>query len=95
VPRKLKPSIAGRASVKPPAGGCGRKFLRTVVKWPSPVPQVDQVITQVELPPYHGPHIFLVLVVVEIIFGCIFEAFHRMSQVAAAGAMPAGGDKPL
>jgi hypothetical protein len=87
--------VADRASVKPLAGGRGRKRLRTTVKQPNPAPQADHVITQVELPPYRGPRNPLDLVIVEIIFGRIFEVFHQMSQDAAAGAAPAGGDKPL
>jgi hypothetical protein len=51
------------------------------------------VIIQVELPPYRGPRSPVDLVTVEIFFGRIFEAFHRMSQAAAAGAAPAGGHK--
>jgi hypothetical protein len=32
-------------------------------------------MTQVELPPYHGPCILLDVVAIEIVFGRIFEAF--------------------
>jgi hypothetical protein len=39
------------------------------------IPQIDKVMTQVELPPYHRPCSPLDLVAIEIIFGCIFEAF--------------------
>jgi hypothetical protein len=53
------------------------------------------VITQVELPPYRGPHSPLDLVAVEIIFGRIFEAFCRMSHATGAGAAVAIEDKPL
>jgi hypothetical protein len=95
VPRKPKPSVAGQASVKPPAGRRGRKRLHTAVKWPNPIPHADQVITQVELLLYLGPHSPLNLVAVEIIFGRIFEVFCRMSQAAIAGAAPTGGDKPI
>jgi hypothetical protein len=38
-------------------------------------PPPDQVMTQIELPPYHGPRSPLDLVAVEIIFGHLFEAF--------------------
>jgi hypothetical protein len=40
---------------------------------------------QIELPPYCGPHSPLDLVVVEIIFGHLFEAFQRISQDAGTG----------
>jgi hypothetical protein len=36
---------------------------------------VDQVMTQIELPPYRGPRNPLDVVAIEIIFGCIFEVF--------------------
>jgi hypothetical protein len=42
------------------------------------------VMTQIELPPYHGPHSPLDLVTVEIVFGRIFEVFRHISQAAAA-----------
>jgi hypothetical protein len=37
-------------------------------------------MSQVELPPYHGPHSPLDLVAIETIFGCIFEAFRQIYQ---------------
>jgi hypothetical protein len=89
VPGEPKPSVVDRTSVKPPAGGRGRKCICAAIKWPNPVPQADQVITQIELPPYYGPRSPLDLVAVEIICGRIFEAFHRMSHATSAG-----GDKP-
>jgi hypothetical protein len=52
-------------------------------------------MTQVELPPYCGPHSPLDLVAIEIIFGRIFEAFQQISQVAAIGATPAADNRPL
>jgi hypothetical protein len=51
VPGKPKPSAANRASVKPSAGGRGQKCLCAAAKRPNLVPQADQVITQIELPP--------------------------------------------
>jgi hypothetical protein len=93
-PGKPKPFVTDQASVKPPTSRRNQKCPCTAVKRPNPVPQADQVITQVELPPYCGPHNPLDLVIVEIIFGCIFQAFCRISQVAATGATPTIGDKP-
>jgi hypothetical protein len=43
----------------------------------------------VELPPYRGLYSPLDLVVVEIVFGRMFEAFRRASQARHAGAVPA------
>jgi hypothetical protein len=40
------------------------------------------MMNQIELPPYHKPRSPLDLVVVEIIFGRLFEAFQRVSQDA-------------
>jgi hypothetical protein len=51
-------------------------------KRPPPAPKrkhalssTDQVMTQIELPSYHGPRSPLDLVAIEIIFGHLFEAF--------------------
>jgi hypothetical protein len=43
---------------------------------------VDQVMTQIELPPYRRPQRPLDLVTIEIIFGRLFEVFRRASQAA-------------
>jgi hypothetical protein len=55
-----------------PTSKCGRKR-------PLPAPRrnrpLDQVMTQIELPPYSGPRSPLDVVVVEIVFGHIFEVF--------------------
>jgi hypothetical protein len=74
----------------PLARGHGQKHLPIVAKRAKPVPHVDQVTTQVELPPFHELRSPLNLVAIEIVFGHIFEAFRRMSQAAAAK-----DDKPL
>jgi hypothetical protein len=51
----------------------------------------------VELPPYRGLYSPLDLVVVEIVFGSMFEAFRRASQARHTGAVlvPTNDDKPL
>jgi hypothetical protein len=79
----------------PPARGRGRKRPPILMKRSILVPHVDKVMTQVELPPFRGPRSPLDLVAIEIIFGCIFEAFRQMSPAAAAGAKPADDDKSL
>jgi hypothetical protein len=64
------------------------------VKWSDPGLRVDQVITQVKLPPYHGPRSPLDLVASEIVFRCIFEAFHQMSQDGSAAIESTDDAKP-
>jgi hypothetical protein len=41
--------------------------LGSIPRWFDMIPQDDQVRTQVELPPYHGPHGLFNLVAVEIV----------------------------
>jgi hypothetical protein len=43
------------------------------------------MIIQIELPPYHVSRSPLDLIVVEIIFGRLFEAFRHVSQDASTG----------
>jgi hypothetical protein len=95
MPEKSKASATDWVLVAPPTSRCGRKCLPPATKRSNPVPPADQVMTQVELPPYHGPHSPLDLVSIEIIFGHIFEAFSQISQAAAAGATPPDDNKPL
>jgi hypothetical protein len=66
------------------AGRRGRKCPPLATRRNRPIPQIDQVMTQVELLPYCGPRSALDLVAIEIIFGRIFEAFRQISQVATA-----------
>jgi hypothetical protein len=47
-------------------------------------------MTQIELPPYHRPRSPLDLVVVEIIFEHLFEAFQHASQAAGPGTSAGG-----
>jgi hypothetical protein len=75
MPRKPKPSVTNRVPVVPSSSGRGGKHLRIIVRLSDPVPQADQVMTQVELSPYHRPHSPLDLVAVEIIFGTYFKRF--------------------
>jgi hypothetical protein len=49
---------------------------------------------QIELPPYRGSQSHLDLVVVEIIFGRLFEAFRHASQAAGAGTSTGGAAQP-
>jgi hypothetical protein len=77
------PSIADQATlfVPPAAGGCGHKSPPPAIKWKQPLYSEDQVMIQVELPPYHEPLSPLDLVIVEIIFGRLlkhFDTYHRL-----------------
>jgi hypothetical protein len=47
-------------------------------------------MTQIELPPYRGPHSPLDLVAIEIIFGRLFEVFQHTTQ--ATGTATSAGD---
>jgi hypothetical protein len=90
-PVQIDPSVADRAaSTDPPVGGRRCKHPPPVPKQKQALPSADQVMTQIELPPYRGPRSPLDLVIVEIIFGRIFEAFLRVSQ--ATGTSTSAGD---
>jgi hypothetical protein len=85
------PSVADRAaSTDPPVGGRRRKRPLPIPKQKQALPSADQVMTQIELSPYRGPRSPLDLVVVEIVFGRLFEAFQRISQ--AIGTSTSVGD---
>jgi hypothetical protein len=62
-------------TIAPPTSRRGCKHPPPANKRSRQIPQIDQVMTQVELAAYHGPHSPLDLFAIEIIFGCIFEAF--------------------
>jgi hypothetical protein len=51
-------------------------------------------MTQIELPPYRGHRSPLDLVVVELIFGHLFEAFRHTSHVVAAGTLAGDDTRP-
>jgi hypothetical protein len=80
-PGSSKPLAADRVLIVPASSTSNRKCMHLVVKWCDPGPRVNQVMIQVELSPYHGPHSSLDLVALEIVFGRMFEAFHRVSRV--------------
>jgi hypothetical protein len=70
------PSIVDRVkATAPSADGQKRKRPSPALKRKQPKPPADQVMTQIELPPYHVPLNPLDLVAIEIIFGRLFEAF--------------------
>jgi hypothetical protein len=92
---KSKHSAIDQVLIVPPSSRCGRKCLHSGTRRSNPVPPVDQVMIQVELPPYGGPHSPLESVALEVIFGRIFEAFQQISQAAATSDASADDNKPL
>jgi hypothetical protein len=71
-PVQTNPSATDWAALGAPSAS-GHKWKRppTVPKREKIKTSVDQVMTQIELPPYRGPQSLLDLVAIEIIFGCI------------------------
>jgi hypothetical protein len=92
---KSKPSAANQVLVVPPSSRRRQKCPPPTTKQSNTVPPADQVMTQVELPPYHRPCSPLDLVAIEFIFGRIFEAFQQISQAVVAGATSADDNKQL
>jgi hypothetical protein len=73
---QANPSIANQVvSIAPSAGGQKRKCPLLIPKHKLTMSSADQVMTQIELPPYREPRCPLDLVTIEIIFGCLFETF--------------------
>jgi hypothetical protein len=73
---QTEPSVADRvASNAPSAGGHKQKCPPTIPKHQQPKASTDQVMTQIDLPPYREPKSPLDLVAIEIIFGRLFKAF--------------------
>jgi hypothetical protein len=94
-PEQADPSVVDRAApVVPLTGGRGHKCPPPAIRRNQPLPSADQVMTQVELPPYHRPRNPLDVIIVEIIFGCLFEAFQHISQAVVAGASTDDSTRP-
>jgi hypothetical protein len=70
------PSVVDRVEATTPSAG-GQKWKRPppTLKCKQSNLLADQVMTQIELPSYHGAQSSLDLVVIEIIFWLLFEAF--------------------
>jgi hypothetical protein len=51
-------------------------------------------MSQIELPTYRGPHSPLDLIVVEIIFGCLFEVFQCISQATGTDTLAGNDTQP-
>jgi hypothetical protein len=92
---KAHPSVVDRVEATgPSAGGQKRKCPPPALKRKQSKLPADQLMTQIDLPPYHGPQSPLNLVVVEIIFERLFEAFRHASQGAGAGTLVGGAAQP-
>jgi hypothetical protein len=63
-------------SVVPPGGGRGRKRPPPMLRWKQPLPSTDHVMTQIELPPFHGPRSPLDLVAIEIFLDACLKRFN-------------------
>jgi hypothetical protein len=89
------PSVADQVDATAPlVGGQNRKRPPHALKCKQSKTPADQVITQIELPPYHRPQSPLDLVAAEIIFGRLFEAFRHASQAVGAGTSAGGAAPP-
>jgi hypothetical protein len=86
------PSAVDRVAPSAPSGS--GKCQQTVPKHKQAKTLTDQVMTQIELPPYRGPQSPLNLVAIEIIFWRLFEAFRRTSQAAGTGSSTGGDTLP-
>jgi hypothetical protein len=82
------PAADQRASAAPPIGGQKRKRIKLASKRKIPTSS-DQVIT--ELPSYHLSRNQSNLISVNLVFGCLFEAFQHISQAIGTDAT-AGAD---
>jgi hypothetical protein len=92
---QIDPSVADRpTSTDALVGGRRRKRPLLVPKQKQALPSADQVMIQIKLPPYRGPRSPLDLVVVEIIFGRIFEDFRHISQATGTGTSTGGVIQP-
>jgi hypothetical protein len=74
------PPAADRAKAAPTSGAQARKRPCIAARHSIHSCHATEVIARIELSPYRGPRSPLDVVTYEIVFGRIFEAFHRMSQ---------------
>jgi hypothetical protein len=93
---QVHPSAADQVDTTVPSiSGHAKKRALLSLKHKQSKPPADQVMTHIELPPYCGPRSPLDLVVVDIIFGLLFEAFQHASQAAGTGASAGDDTQPL
>jgi hypothetical protein len=90
-PDQTNPSTADRINKATlPTGGHRRKRPPLATRQMRPLSQTDQVMTQIELPPYHRLHIPLDLVTIEIILGAYLnysDTLLRLTLLLALWAM--------
>jgi hypothetical protein len=87
-PRQINHSVADRAaSTNRSVSGCRCKHPLPIPKQKQAISSVDQVMSQIELPPYRGPRSPLDLIAVEIIFRRLFETFRRISHAIGTGTL--------
>jgi hypothetical protein len=95
MPEQTNPSIADRAtSINPSAGRRRRKHPPPAPKRKQALPSTDQVMTQIELPPYRRPRNPLDLIAVDVIFGYLFEVFQRISQATGTSTSASADTQP-
>jgi hypothetical protein len=85
------PAADQPVSTAPLSGGQKRKCVRLVSKRKTTISS-DQVITKP--PSYHGSHNRLNLVLVNLAFGCLFEAFQHISHAIRTDATARADTQP-
>jgi hypothetical protein len=83
--RDTHPSATGQIAAASSGSRQKKKNVLLASKRKKPTPLADQVMTHINLPPYREPQSPLNLGAVEIVFGCLFEAFGHSSQAASTG----------
>jgi hypothetical protein len=90
---KSRPSTVDQTTTTVPSdGGQKKKHVALGAKCKHGKTPANQVI--IELPPYRGPRSPLDLVVVEHIFGCLFETFQHVSQVGRTDTLASDDAQP-
>jgi hypothetical protein len=90
---RVRPSTINQLTTAAPLGSGQpkKKCLVLFSKRKQPTPS-DQVRT--ELFPHHIPRSLLGLVVVKLVFGCLFEAFQRLTQAARTDTLAGADTQP-
>jgi hypothetical protein len=84
--RQVDSSVVDQATVLvAPTSRHGHKHSAPIPKRKQTLSSAEQVMTQIELPPYCGPWSPPYLVAIEIIFRRLFKVFQYTSQAAGIG----------